>query len=203
MNANGNWILPNPSAFSEAEIAIVMEWVREGGRLLLVADHMPFPGAVSNLATALGFTFRNGFAMPFERNFPTTTFTVDAGTLHENELTKGSEKEERVSSVATFTGSAFKIPDTATPILSFQDDHRSLEPDTAWRFNPTTPEIPLEGWYQGAYLRYGQGKVVVYGEAAMLTAQVAGEQKRKVGFNHPAANQNAQFVLNTIHWLGR
>lgn len=202
VNTNGNWIVPNPSAFTPKEITCVEKWVKKGGSLLLIADHMPFPGAAEDLAAAFGFTFSNGFAMPINRSFPTTIFTIADGTLHKNELTKGDKKEETVTQVATFTGSAFQIPTNATPILSFPADHRSLEADTAWRFHPTTPVIPLkDNWYQGAYMKYGKGKIVVYGEAAMMTAQIAGPQKIKVGFNHPAASQNAQFVLNTIHWL--
>ncbi len=201
INKGGNWILPTPPAFTEREVECVKKWVKKGGSLLLIADHMPFPGAASNLAAAFGFRFSNGFAMPFEHSFPTSIFTLEKGTLHENELTEGDKEGEAVSQVATFTGSAFQIPEDAMPILSFKEDHRSLEPDTAWQFHSETPEIPLKGWHQGAYLRYGKGKVVVYGEAAMLTAQIAGERKLKVGFNHPKASQNAQFILNTIHWL--
>lgn len=35
----------------------------------------------------------------------------------------------------------------------------------------------------------------------MMTAQIAGSQELKVGFNNPDASQNVQFILNTIHWL--
>ena len=40
-----NWSLPTPSAFTEVEIAAIHRWISEGGRLLLLADHMPFAGA--------------------------------------------------------------------------------------------------------------------------------------------------------------
>ena len=33
------------------EITAVAAWVREGGALLLIADHMPFPGAAGTLAS--------------------------------------------------------------------------------------------------------------------------------------------------------
>jgi hypothetical protein len=35
----------------------------------------------------------------------------------------------------------------------------------------------VEGWPQGAYKKYGKGKVVVFGEAAMFSAQLAGAKK--------------------------
>jgi hypothetical protein len=37
------------------------------------------------------------------------------------------------------------------------------------------------------------------GKAATLTAQLQG--KNKMGMNVESASQNAQFLLNTVHWL--
>ncbi|MCB0628266.1 MAG: alpha/beta hydrolase-fold protein [Saprospiraceae bacterium] len=197
------WIKPNPPAFSSDEVAALKSWVSEGGSLLLIADHMPFPGAASNIAEAFGFHFSNGFAMADQQQFPPSNFDRSSGTLHENAITEGSSADERIDHIASFTGSAFQSPEGAMPILSFGKDHRSLEPDTAWRFHPDTPAVPLEGWQQGAALNFGKGRIVVYGEAAMLTAQIAQSRQGpfKIGFNHPQADQNAQLVLNTIHWL--
>ena len=58
-----NWSLPTPSALTVEEINEVREWVRTGGALLLVADHMPFPGATNALAAEFGVAFMNGFAI--------------------------------------------------------------------------------------------------------------------------------------------
>jgi hypothetical protein len=52
---------------------------------------------------------------------------------------------------------------------------------------------------QGAALRFGAGRVAAFGEAAMFTAQV--DEEGPMGMNHPEAPQNAQFVLNVLHWL--
>src|SRR5688500_8407838 len=54
------WSLPTPSAFSEEEILAVNEWVKTGGSLFLIADHMPFPGAAEQLAASFGIKFYNG-----------------------------------------------------------------------------------------------------------------------------------------------
>jgi hypothetical protein len=35
----------------------------------------------------------------------------------------------------------------------------------------------------------------------MFSAQVAGPQRNPMGMNHPSAPQNAQFLLNVMHWL--
>ena len=103
--------------------------------------------------------------------------------------------------MATFTGQAFKIPENAQSVLTFSENFTNLLPDTAWVFTDKTPRIPAQGWHQGAFMAYGQGKLVVFGEAAMFSAQLAGPEKRKMGMNHPRATQNYQLLLNIIHWL--
>jgi hypothetical protein len=61
---------------------------------------------------------------------------------------------------------------------------------------------PIEGYSMGAYREFEMGKVVVYGEAMMFTAQLgAGLSWVKIGMNSPKSPNNYQLLLNTIHWL--
>jgi hypothetical protein len=41
---------------------------------------------------------------------------------------------------------------------------------------------------------------VVQGEAAMLSAQIAGPNKEKMGMNAPGID-NRQYAINVMHWL--
>jgi len=53
-----------------------------------------------------------------------------------------------------------------------------------------------------AVIKFGSGKVAVWGEAAMFSAQIAGEKKVKVGMNAPKAKYNYQLLLNIfIGWI--
>ena len=74
-------------------------------------------------------------------------------------------------------------------------------PDTAWVFNDKTPKFNVEGWSQGAFKKHGKGRIVVFGEAAMFSAQLAGPNQIKMGMNNPVAPENYQLLLNIIHWL--
>ena len=74
-------------------------------------------------------------------------------------------------------------------------------PVVAWQFSDSTPEIRGDGMLQGATLRLGRGRVAVFGEAAMFSAQIKGAQQVPMGMNAPEAQQNPQFVLNILHWL--
>jgi hypothetical protein len=76
-----------------------------------------------------------------------------------------------------------------------------LLPQTAWQFTPETPRITGSGWLQGAALPVGRGRVAVFGEAAMFTAQLAGAERRPAGMNSPTAPQNHRFALNVVRWL--
>jgi len=48
---------------------------------------------------------------------------------------------------------------------------------------------------------YGEGRIVVFGEAAMFSAKLAGPGKIKAGMNHEMAEENHQLLLNIVHWL--
>lgn len=63
----------------------------------------------------------------------------------------------------------------------------------------------LKAWVEqgGALLPLGKGRVAVFGEAAMFTAQLAGPNRVQVGMNAPEAAGNHQLLLNTLHWLTR
>ena len=161
---------------------------------------MPFPGAAQELARAFGVEMNNGFAFD-STGSGTQLFIREDETLKENFITNGRTVLERVDSIYSFTGQAFQIPKDATPVLFLNENFISLMPDTAWNFKDDTEKISVSGWSQGAVIKFGSGKVAVWGEAAMFSAQIAGEQKVKVGMNAPKAKYNYQLLLNIIHWL--
>lgn len=192
-----NWSLPTPSAFTDAEIEALNAWVKKGGALFLIADHMPFPGAAEKLAASFGFRFMNGFAI--KKGIGKDLFTPGKG-LMTNALTNGRDNTEKITSLQTFTGQAFEIPQNATSVVVLSSAYEIKLPQTAWEFKKDTRVVSGENLVQGACMKYGAGRVVVFGEAAMFTAQLQGG-KNKMGMNARSASQNAQFLLNTIHWL--
>ncbi|MEM7456866.1 MAG: DUF4350 domain-containing protein [Planctomycetota bacterium] len=196
-----DWSLPTPSAFTDQEIAAVKCWVCNGGSLFLIADHMPFPGAAADLGATFGVQFSNGYARPghYERG-ATDTFDSSNG-LWQSEITLGRAAHEAVSQVATFGGSAFIPPINATPVILFEYGSMSYETTKAPGISDDAAEIPVEGWCQGAVFQYGMGRVAVFGEAAMFSAQLSGRNKRPMGMNAPEASQNHQLALNVMHWL--
>ncbi len=192
------WTLPTPSAFAPEEIAAVRAWVAGGGSLLLIADHMPFAGAAADLAAAFGIRWANGFALDGESRKPMAFRRAD-GTLARHPIREGRSADERLDSVYSFVGSAFRMPRGGRPVLVLRPGVVTLLPQEAWRFDSTTPRQSAAGWLQGGTLVVGRGRVAAFGEATMLTAQTA--DGRPMGMNHPLAGQNWRFVLNVMHWL--
>ena len=205
-----DWSRPNPSAFTEEEIAVVRDWVDSGGGLLLIADHMPIAGSVEDLAEAFGVHLSNGFAFRVndgEVIQDPIQFTRPAGTLVGHPITNGFAEGERVESVLTYTGSAFQPGAGLEPLLRFGSSVVSLEPDSAWEFSPGTPELPIDGWLQGGAMQFGRGRVVVFGEAGMFFAVLHTLAQPQVldaceepCWVHEAA-EHPQLLLNTMRWL--
>ena len=182
-------------AFTAAEILAVREWVEQGGSLLLIADHAPFGEAAAALGSAFGVTMHRGFTeVPNEPSDP-LLFGVDNGRLADHPIVRGDGHQTRVRRVTTFTGQSLDGPPGSTLLLRL--------PETAMEFVPVIGDslaAQPAGQAQGLAFEWGQGRVVVLGEAAMLTAQVS--RGVPFGMNTPG-NDNRQFALNTMHWLSR
>jgi hypothetical protein len=206
-----NWSLPTPSAFAPEEIQAVRDWVREGGGLLLASDHMPFAGAAADLAAAFGVELNNGFAIDeqVERELGdtasavarVTVFRREDGGLAEHPITDGRGEAERVDAVAAFAGHALRVDGEAEPLLILGPSMVSLMPTVSWEFPPDTPRASAAGWLQGVALRFGEGRVAVFGEVGLFGVQKTGVTGEPVGMNAPSAAQNPQFLLNLLHWL--
>jgi hypothetical protein len=194
-----NWNLPTHPAFTDTEVENIKHWVEQGGNLLLVVDHMPIPGAAYNLAKEFGFELKNGHAKTKEPK--DNVFLRSAYTLTDNLISNGRNDNERVNQFVAFDGSAFKIPEDAQSILTFNSDYFQWEPLRAFDFQSVNP-YNINGYSQGAYKTFEKGRVVVYSEAMMFTAQLgAGLSWVKLGMNSEQCPNNYKLLLNTIHYL--
>jgi hypothetical protein len=199
------WKLPVPSAFTNTEVGIVVDWVKRGGALLLIVDYMPVAGMSANLAAGFGVHVANGYA--YESNDENKiVFSKARGSLRPHAITDGTDDKERIDSVHTFAGTALLAPIGGQPLLMFGPDAYIVmptnipPPDTAPPED--APRYSIHGWSQGTVLEFGQGRVAVFGEAAVFSAQRY-PNGTVMGMNHPKADQNKQFLLNLVHWLSR
>ena len=157
----------------EAECDAVHDWVQAGGSLLLIADHHPLGTSSERLATRLGvemgksttFDPANSEAgLPAQMNF-----TRVNELLGDHPILTGRDGSERIDRVLTFAGQSLKGPAGSVALLKFS-------PTAVDQPRPAVPGRTgsAAGRAQGLAFTLGQGKVVVLGEAAMLSAQVNG-----------------------------
>ena len=176
-------------AFTAAEVVALRDWVSAGGAVLLIVDHPPFVEATVELAAAVVIRLRNGGARDPTIGSGRLVFRRSERTLIDHPITRS------IDSVATFTGSSFQLDAAGHPLLVFGPGVYSYT-------QPDQPDpLPLEGHLQGAVLQFGAGRVAVFGEAAMFSAQLTGPNRSPMGMNAPIAGQNMQFLLNVIHWV--
>ena len=185
----------NP-AFTDAECDAVRDWVKDGGSLLLITDHAPMGSAAQCLAKRFGVNLSTGAVGDPKNSEEGETFLVFSRQNHllgDHPITRGRDDSERVNKVQTFTGTSLKGPEGSVPILKLADtavDHS---------FSNDNKEKSAAGRTQGLAFAFGQGRVVVMGEAAELSAQVIGVDQ-KFGMNRPGID-NRQMALNILHWL--
>ena len=229
-------------AFTEEECDAVRDWVRRGGSLLLIADHVPYGAAAENLARRFCVEMGKGTIVdrantdPEMKNPSVLVFSRDNHLLGEHPITRGRNEAERINRVETFTGQSLTAPQGAVAFLKLgetamdngapteaailaaiakakADAKRAGKPlagEPEELEVPAGPQVSAAGRAQGVALEFGRGRVVVLGEAAVLSAQVVtgppakrlGKDKLLMGMNVPGID-NRQLALNIMHWLSR
>lgn len=176
-------------AFAAAEIAEVRRWVQGGGSLLLVADHAPFGEAARGLGAAFGVEMGGGMVeVPDSPGPGEVLFTRGNGLLRPHPITAG------LGRIKSFTGQS--LAGEGTPLL--------VLPPGAIEYVPPGPRlrpVAAGGRAQAIAVAPGRGRVVVLGEAGMITAQID-DNGARFGMN-VAGIDNQAFALNLFHWLSR
>jgi hypothetical protein len=214
-------------AFTPAECDAVYDWVQHGGTLFLIADHAPIGDAAQPLAQRFGTTLGNNVV--FDTN--PDNFTEDHATvlvfsdrnhfLGQSPIMQGRNDAERIHRLVAFTGESVSIPKGATALLILSptagvvSNGQDLEPmfDKDAAKAKAAREAALKRAPAGAQsmavaFLSGKGRVVISGEAGMMTAQVFEEKQKDgsmkvvgaMGWEVPG-NDDRQYVLNILHWL--
>ena len=204
------------AALRDSEADTIRDWVEAGGSLLLIADHAPFGQAAESLGRRFGIAMGKGYAFDREGGEGITTqldFSRENRLLGDHPINQGRNAAEAISTITAFTGQSLTVPPGAVVLMKLSDSAREaatpddLNAEDAAARSPSTQfgsrSTSLAGRAQGLAMTVGRGKIVVLGEAAMLSAQLASFPDGsvvKMGMNVPG-NDNRQFALNALHWL--
>lgn len=225
--ADANAVKP---AFTDGECDVVRDWVKDGGALLLVADHAPFAVAMEPLARRFGvdmskaYTIDDRNADPESGNPGCILFAREKRGLADHPILRGRDAGDRVSRVATFTGQSLKGPPGSVNLLALAPSAVDLPltpagqrvvagPKPAGSAKnveemPARDAVPAKGRAQAVAFAFGRGRVVVAGDAAMFGAQLAvGREAIRVNREvlHLGMNRsdldNQKLALNIVRWL--
>ena len=189
-------------AFTDDECNIIRDWVRSGGGLLLIADPGPFAKSAASLAKQFGVEMTGQItedpsnkAEEFRSNM--ILYSRENRLLQEHPITMGRDSQEKLNRVVVFSGQSLKGPADSIGFLKLADSAR----DSKGSDGTTQVESSVHGTAQALALKLGNGKVVVLGEADMLSALLGDPpEKEPIGMNYPGVD-NKQLTLNIMHWL--
>jgi hypothetical protein len=202
------------TAFTLEECAALEAWVRSGGALWLVADHAPFGAATQNLANVFGFQMGDGWVYEPTSGGLTTQIEFDrkSGALGNHPITNGLNAKEAIKKVKSFSGQSLTLPPGGVALLSLGAGAREArsnkdlsDAEMAFKKRQAPMDAAVAGRVQGFALEHGAGRLVVLGEAAMITAQrvnFGNGQSQTVGMGSRSID-NEQFALNINRWLLR
>lgn len=184
-------------AFTAAECDALTDWLREGGAMMLVVDQAPFASAAEILATRLGVEMSKIETLDpadAQKDKPTSVilYSRENRLLSEHSITNGRSPAERLNRVMVFGGQSLKGPTGTDALLKLPDN--AEDKTSAVKGNESGARA------QGIAFRLGKGRVVMFADAAMLSAQLSGADNKPFGMN-VAETDNRQLVLNVMHWL--
>ncbi len=181
-------------AFTQEEASLLEAWVRDGGALLVFADHAPHGETLRPLVEPFGVELANvktsdpGHADPRWQNPWWILFTRSDEQISPHPVTRG------VDSVVTLLGQSIRGPTGSHPLLTLSST--ALDWEYSFELDSLVSRSAA-GRSQGVALEVDNGRVVVFGEGGMLTVELdstSGEER----FWRPG---NLQLGLNAVAWL--
>jgi hypothetical protein len=202
-------------AFEDTECDAIRDWVAGGGAILFIVDHYPLGDANQRLASRFGVLLGTGVAedsVNYDAGFDRThiVFSRENGGLGSHPIVDGRDASEKIDRVLTLTGTSVYANPPAVGFLVLTKSAYARPPqpaierkngDVIVRVGYGDP-VAIPGWSQGLAMEFGRGRVVVLGEAAMLTARLHRFDGKPIGMNMPGYD-NRQLALNVMHWLTR
>src|SRR5256714_13388092 len=152
----------NP-AFTVEECDVVRDWVKGGGRLLLIADHAPMGSANQILAERFGVNMSKMVTVDNENYDKETNnpgfivYTRESGRLADHPITRGRNDSERVKKIIAFTGQSLKGPPGSFAFMKLADSAVDTMPGA------NANQASAAGRAQGIPMSPGKGRLVVLG----------------------------------------
>ncbi len=183
------------------EIETTIQWIENGGSLLLAVDEDPIARGSVDFAARLGVGLRRQLVIDVgnsEPRFPERLiFSRENGLIGAHPIVDGFPGAPAVNRVVTFGGQALVPPESGAALLILSPSAVAV----ARKGDPATSGEPVGGLAQAVAFERGRGRVVVIGDVALLTMSEVGDGQ-PMGLSWAGTN-NERFVRYVMRWLSR
>lgn len=180
------------------ELETTVQWVENGGSLLLAADEAPFARGSQALASRLGVTMHGRPVLDVGHSEPQNpswlVFSRENGLVGAHPIVDGLGGLPAVNRVVAFGGQALEAPPDAATLLRLSGSATEV----ARIGDPPTAGTPVGGLALAVAVERGRGRVVVIGDSHLLTND--GAAGPATGLEWPSTN-NTRFVRALFAWL--
>jgi hypothetical protein len=197
------------SAFTDSEIDVLYNWIKDGGSLLFGFDHSPYNYAAEKLLKRLGVEISFGVVEdsvqseagiekgPDSRK-ETLVFSQTNGLLGNHPIITGRNSDELIKKIAISSSQSLKPPRRSSVLCKL-----SLTAYNAGAGSSTSYCVPVRSYNATAIaFTLGDGRVVITADCSMWTAQLVSLNDHWVEFGMARKDlDNRQFALNVMHWL--
>lgn len=183
------------------EMETVLQWVDNGGSLLVAVDEGPPARAVRGLAVRLGLEVREGVVIDLGHSEPRAperlVFSRENGLIGRHPIVDGDSMHQAVNRVVSVGGGAIVAPPGVDVLL---------------RLSPSAVEVPqlgvspaqgtpVPGLARAVAFERGRGRVVAVADTSLLTGLL---DDRGVAYGLGAEGTQAdRFTLAVMRWLAR
>jgi hypothetical protein len=197
------------SAFTDSEIEVLYNWIKNGGSLLFGVDHSPYNYAGERLLRRLGVGIsfgviedsvysEGGLEKGPDARRENLVFSRENRLLGNHPILAGRDTAEAIVRVGISSGQSIKPPKGGSVLfqLSKHADNAGAGASTIYR-----EPIGLNNASAIAFT-LGNGRVVITSDCSMWTAQLVKSGDKWIEFGMARRDlNNRQFALNVMHWL--
>lgn len=183
------------------EMETVLQWVENGGSMLVAVDEGPPARAVRGLATRFGMQVGEGIVVDLGNSEPRAperlVFSRENGLIGAHPIVDGAADRQAVNRVVSVGGPALSGPEDGAALLRFGSSAVEVP---RLGVSPASG-TPVAGLARAVAFERGRGRVVVVADTSLLTGLVD-DSGHPYGLGADGT-QADRFVVGVMRWLAR
>lgn len=183
------------------EIETTLQWIENGGSVLMAVDPAPYARGSRGLAERLGVRMHDRLVVDVGHAEPASpswlVFSRETDLLGTHPIVDGTADLPPVNRVVAFGAQALEPPEGAVTLLRLSPSAAEVDRDG----DPPTSGRPVGGLAVAIAFERGRGRVVVLGDSQLITVDEMPGAAR-TGLAWPGSH-NERFTRALLRWLSR